>query len=184
MKVYENGREIGTLQFENDGLYSVITCKVEPSEQIRRVYLARPYVSEYLGIPNRDGAFKTRISRKHLHPDFCAVATSEPKGAYLPWRGELDGVLIDNAWISAQELLIPADEAMNFPGWDLENKEIDKKEMTVIPLNSEGMPQPKEREAPKDETMDLDDFDFDMPADVPADDGIGGQGWEADRTDL
>ncbi len=183
MKVYENGREIGILQLEDDGLYSVITCKVEPSEQIRRVYLAWPYASEYLGIPNREGVFRTRISRKHLHSDSCAVATSEPKGAHLPWRGNLEGVLIDSAWIGAQELLIPADEAMNFPGWDLENKEIDKKEMKVIPLNADGMPQPKEREA-TDETMDLDDFDFDLPADVPADDGLGGQGWEADRTDI
>ena len=184
MEIYEDGICVGTLETEENGLYTVFRCTCEPSEKIRRVYLAYPYGSKYVGIADRKGNFQTQISRKQIPKDACAAASTREKDRYLPWRGALDGVWIDSALISENEIAMPLSEAMKFPAWEMEITEIDNTEMARLPLNADGMPMPREREAKENETLDFDDYDAGDPADLPADECIGDQGWEADRTDL
>ncbi|MBE6985754.1 MAG: hypothetical protein E7434_09170 [Ruminococcaceae bacterium] len=184
MDIYENGRKIGILHMEEDGLYSKITCKCEPSKSVRRIYLAYPYAAQYLGIPDANGFLEKRIASKKLPKQFCAVAAVKTDAHYLPWRGMIDGIMVEDAMIAPEEIAIALDETMNFPSWKLETKLIHQKEMAVIPLNDDGLPQPIEREAIENETLDFDDPDYDMPSELPAADGEGGEEWEADRPDL
>jgi|GEM_PF-3241703 len=184
MDVYENGRKIGSLQLLDDGLYYRIECALMPTKELRRIYLAYPYGSMYLGLADRDGRYMTRLAKKRMPEQPLAVCSCRPKGAYAPWRGEVGGNVLDDALIGESEILILPQETVRFPQWVLETKKIDETEMVAIPLNDEGLPQPREREATNDETMDIDDFDIDLLADVPADDGFGSEGWQADRADL
>lgn len=184
MEIYEDGIQIGTLETEENGLYTVFRCACEPSEKIRRVYLAYPYGSKYIGLADRNGNFQTQIPRKQIPKDICAVAGTRPKDGYLPWRGELDGVWIDSALISENEIAMPLNEAMKFPAWEMDITEIDNTQMALVPLSADGMPLPREREAEENETLDFDDYDAGDLADLPADERIGEQGWEADRADL
>ena len=62
MEIYEDGNVIGTLERTTDGLYTEFVCKIKPSGKVKRVYLAYPYGVKYLGLPDRDGCFKTRIA--------------------------------------------------------------------------------------------------------------------------
>lgn len=184
MEIYQDGREIGTLHIEKEGLYARITCKTEPSREIRRIYLAYPFDAEYLGIPDQKGNLTKRIAQKHLPQSFHAVASKHPKEPWVPWRGEVDGVLVESALIRPQQLAMPLSEALKFPEWDMQSVEIYDVEMALLPLNADGTPQPIEREVVENEALDLDNVDFGMSADEPSDDGIGGEGWEADCTDL
>lgn len=184
MEIYENGLEIGTLDIENEGLYARISCKIKPNGKIRRIYLAYSYGAKYVGIPDEQGNLISRFAQKHLPKDCVAVAATGGKSEYLPWRGELDGVLIESALICENELLLPLDEAMKFPAWSFETKEINHIHMAILLLDSNGLPLPRKREDEADETMDFDNFDFDLPANVSADDGIGCEGWEADCADV
>ena len=181
MDIFENGRKIGTMQAESEGLYTRITCKTEPAKAIRRLYLAYPYASQYLGIPDAQGTLIRRIASKKLPKEFCAVATMQADTEYLPWCGVLDGIAVQDARISPAEILLSTDDAMNFPSWSFDTKIVDDRQMAVLPLSAEGMPQPREREA-TNEAFDFDDLDTGVPSGLPADD-FGGQP-EADRADL
>ena len=184
MEIYENGMKIGTLEAEENGLYTVFRCTCEPSDKVRRVYLAYPFGAKYIGIADRKGFLRTQLPRKQVPQNVCAVASTREKDGYLPWRGELDGVWIDSALISGNEIAMPLSEAMKFPAWEMEITKIDNTEMALVPLNADGMPLPREREAEENETLDFDDYDAGDLADLPADECVGEQGWEADRADL
>ncbi len=181
MDIFENGTTIGTVQAEPEGLYTRLTCKTEPSRTIRRLYLAYPYASVYLGIPDENGVLSRRVASKKLPEQFLAVSSQRTHAGYLPWCGAIDSIAVHDALIGPSEILISLDDAMNFPSWSLETKTVDDIQMAVIPLNAEGVPQPKEREATY-EALDFSDIDPDVFDVVPADD-IGGEP-EADRPDL
>ena len=184
MEIYEDGKQIGTLDVEECGLYTVFSCKCEPSAAIRRVYLAYPYGAKYLGIPNRQGVFQTQIASKQLPEQFCAVSSKTEKNQWLPWRGEIDGILIETAWISESEIIMPQHEAMKFPAWELEETEVNNIKVARLPLcNSE--PLPKEREAEENETFDFDVYDAGDFDHLRADgDCVGEDGWQVSSADL
>ena len=181
MDIFENGRKIGTLQAQPEGLYTLITCKTEPGKAIRRLYLACPYASQYLGIPDENGVLSRRIASKKVPKDFCAVAAAHANAQYLPWCGVLDGITVYDALISPTEILLSMEEAMNFPSWSFDTKTVNDRQMAVLPLSAEGTPLPREREA-TNEAFDFDDFDSGMSPELPAD-GFGGEPG-ADRPDL
>lgn len=184
MEIYENARLIGTLELQKEGLYTKFSCTIKPTAGIWRIYLAYPYGSMYLGIPNKNGELKARISNKRVPKDFAAVASSGSKGEWLPWRGQIDGIDIETALVKPDAIAMTLDDAMNFPAWDMETKIIYDTQMAILPLDAEGLPLPTERKGAENETVDFNHFDFDLPADSLADDDLGGQGWEADCADL
>ena len=183
MEIYEDGKQIGTLELEENGLYALISCQCEPSRAVRRVYIAYPYGCKYLGIPNGQGFFQTRIAKKQLPNQFCVVSSTAEKSRWLPWRGEIDGILIETALISENEIAMPLHEAMKFPEWDLEETEVNATKMALLPL-LDGVPMLREREATKNETLDFDVYDDRDFAHLPADDSFGEDGWQAGRVDL
>lgn len=184
MEIYQNSKKIGTLHIEEEGLYVKITCKTEPSDKIRRIYLAYPYFSFYLGIPDRRGELTTHLPRKHLPETVCPVASERTKDGWLPWRGEIDGVTVDDALVCKTKLVMLPQEALKFPAWQLATELIDDTEMAVLPLSADGLPRPTEREVLKDEENPFDPVSFDVPADEPAADGLGLDRRKADRPDL
>ena len=135
MDIFENGRRIGTMHAEPDGLYTLITCKTEPAKAVRRLYLTYPYASQYLGIPDESGTLARKIASKKLPKEFSAVAASHADAEYLPWCGVLDGIEVHDALISTTEILLPMEEAMNFPSWSFDTKTIDDKTKIVNRLN-------------------------------------------------
>lgn len=121
--VYEGEKQVGTLRVEPDGLFYDIFCNItDRREHIRRIFVGYAWRSEYLGIPDAEGNLTARIPRKHL-PDGItfAVATLMPRSQWLPWRGEVDGVPIAEAYIKRSEdgidLLLPPQEAVKLPAW-------------------------------------------------------------------
>ena len=184
MEIYEDGKIVGSLQLQERGLYILVQCQCEPCEKIRRVYLAYPYSAKYLGIANRQGFFQTQIPKKQFPDQFYAVSSTAEKNQWLPWRGEIDGILIESALICESEIAMPLNEAMKFPAWELGETEVNKTKMALLPLSADGEPLPREREAERNETTYYDNFADSDLADLPADECVGGTGWQADCADI
>lgn len=157
MEIYQNEKVVGTLHMENEGLYAKIVCKTERSDKIRRIYLAYPYGSIYVGLCDRDGNLTTHIARKKLPEAFCAVASLRRLDRWLPWQGELDGVSVKNALIGEHAIALYSEEAVKFPAWQFETEMIGADEMAVLALDEQGQPQPKLREMALAEMKDLQD---------------------------
>ena len=123
LTVFEGEQQIGTIQMEPDGLFYDFSCNLTKSrEQIRRVFVGNHWKSEYLGIPDASGMLRARLPKNRL-PDGVsfAVAATIPRGAWQPWRGEVDGVPIAEGYIRPSDdgidLLLPPQEAVKLPAW-------------------------------------------------------------------
>ena len=112
LSVWEQGEQIGTVTAQQDGLFYIFICKIsQHAEQLRRIYVISKWRVEYLGIPypRREGAeLQACIPVSHF-PDglTAAAAAAMPRGAWLPWCGEADGVPIRNgssSWRTAMRL--------------------------------------------------------------------------------
>lgn len=157
LTVYEHGKEIGTLTVEQKGLYYYFLCKIsQTTEQVRRVSVISKWRVEYLGIPYPDGSealLETKIPVKHF-PDGItgAVATQQPRGMWLPWCGEADGVPVLEGYICRNangiDLALPPEEAQKFPAWlpQMDKQQVQGSEMAVFHLNAEGELPPIETE--------------------------------------
>lgn len=194
LTVFEAEQPIGTLQITSDGLFYVFSCDLtENREQIRRVFVGYGWRSEYLGIPDASGKLRARLPKNRL-PDGIgfAVAASIPRGQWLPWRGEVDGVSIAEGYIHPSEdgidLLLPPQEAVKLPAWAqyMQAQTLLGREMMLLSLLPDGSLPDRmtDRGEQTDEKITCDD-----PADgVPADDapgaGVGDEGREADCADL
>ena len=101
LSVWEQGEQIGTVTAQQEGLFYIFICKISKhAEQLRRIYVISKWRVEYLGIPypRREGAeLQACIPVSHF-PDglTAAAAAAMPRGAWLPWCGEADGVPIRN----------------------------------------------------------------------------------------
>lgn len=186
MEIYEEGRMIGTFCSETEGLFLKVTCSLQADEKIHRVYLAHRTGSFYVGIPDRAGRLTVRIPLKHVPEKFCCVSSAETKGEWSPWRGELDGVPVEAAFIRDGGLALPREEAMNFPAWDMKTIHLADREMSLVPLDGEGNPILTEltKGEIKNEAVYLGNFDSDLPSDLPADGGGSGDGGKTDCADL
>lgn len=194
LTVFEGERQVGTLNVEPDGLFYDFSCQLTQSrEQIRRVFVGYGWRSEYLGIPDASGALKARLPKKRL-PDGVsfAVAANVPRGEWLPWRGEADGVPIAEGYIRCTEegidLLLPPQEALKLPAWaeDMHTKTVLGREFAMLTLLPDGtLP---ERKTEKGEDTDEEIFNGNtvdrVPADVAPDERDCVEGRETDCTDL
>ena len=107
-------------------LFYIFICKISKhAEQLRRIYVISKWRVEYLGIPypRREGAeLQACIPVSHF-PDglTAAAAAAMPRGAWLPWCGEADGVPIRNGLLKQLEdgyaLALLPEEAQQLPQW-------------------------------------------------------------------
>ncbi len=194
LTVFEGDKQVGTLRMEQDGLYYEFTCDLVPAgERIRRVFVGKAWRSEYLGIPDTAGKLRARLPKKRL-PDGVAfaVAANIPRGAWLPWRGELDGVPIAEAYIQPTddgiELLLPPQEAVKLPAWAeyMQPETALGKDLMRLSLLPDGtLPERKtDRGEETDEENPCDDTGDREPAGDAAGDSLGDEGRQADRADL
>lgn len=190
MDIFEGAQRIGTLAVQEDGLFYKFSCQIEKNtEQLRRIYVIHSWRVEYLGIPDRSGALTAHIARSHL-PDALdgAVASPYPPAHWRPWRGVLDGIAVDEAYVSDTQpvcLALSPLEAVKFPTWVEQTKteKVFDREMALLTLSADGhLP---ENGGTEDETPDCDSTDPVLPDDAAAGDAdLGGEREETDCPDL
>ena len=194
MEIFEGNDAIGTLTAEREGLFWKISCQIEKKrEQLRRIFVLSKYEVQYLGIPDRQGKLTAHIAAKHL-PDGIdgAVATAKPRGDWMPWRGKLDGVTVEQCWLrqtdGAPVAALPESEAYKFPAWagEMHTETVYGEPLAVVSLSVlERLPQTEIiNGGTEDETMDRDDSDDMLSGDTSADDSVCEEGRQADCTDL
>ena len=194
LAIYEGEKQVGTLRAETDGLFYDVSCCITPAkEQVLRVFVGNSWKSEYLGIPDRSGNLRARLPKKRL-PDGIsfAVAAAAPRGEYLPWRGEADGVPIAEGFIRSTEdgidLLLPPQEAVKLPAWaeSMQTETLYGRELLRLSLLPDGtLPErKKDRGENTYEENPCDVFDDRVSADDAPCDGLGDEGRQADRPDL
>ena len=159
LEVFEHGAAIGTLRVEREGLFLHFTCRIRPKAgELLRLYAISGWHSEYLGIPypqGQEAALDVRLAASHFPSEPAgAVADVLPRGEWLPWCGELDGVPVRRCRIRRQEgsilLALSEEEAKLFPGWlgNMEQTEIQGERRMLLRLNADGTP-PFSEEAPE-----------------------------------
>ena len=186
--IYENGNAAGTMSIQSEGLYWRIRCKMRPMSGLRRVYAIAGLQSVYLGIPDARGELNLRIAKKNLPETQMALAVSTPKGEWLPWRGEIDGVEVELCYCRRETegicLALPEAELIKFPAWagEWDRERVYDKEMALLHLDENGhLPQIETEHGgtEENETMDSGYVDPLLLADLPADYSYGGTGEEA-----
>ncbi len=186
--IYENGSAAGTLYIVSEGLYWHIRCKMKPASQLRRLYAVAGLRSVYLGIPDASGEMRIRIAKKNLPEVQLALAASTPRGEWLPWRGEVDGVEVELCYCRQEPdgicLALPESELIKFPAWTgkWNCERVYDKEMALLYLDENGHLPQKENEhggTEENETMDCGYVDPLLLAELPADYSYGGTGEEA-----
>lgn len=202
VSVYEGSELVGSLEVKKVGLFWEFQCRLTKSaEPIRRIYVIKQWSSEYLGIPDADGLLTAKIPCSHLPEGVdSAVATAAPRGVWMPWRGVLDEIPVQEAFLRRDEngdilLALSPQETLKFPAWaeQMTSEAVPDGERAVLRLTPDGeLPMiEKELGGQKDEApeeMDLPAFDADVSAEPADAAGYGGAGeetgWEADRPDL
>ena len=123
IKLFDRNGGMGAAEVKESALFYHFTVQFEHrTEAPVRVYVVAGLTSVYLGIPDRTGHLTAQIARKHLPsaPE-CGVVTDEPRGAWQPWHGELDGVPVAMALTRAEEggcrMAMPEETAVRFPAW-------------------------------------------------------------------
>lgn len=123
IKLFDRNGGVGAAEVKESALFYHFTIQFEHrTEAPVRVYVVAGLTSVYLGIPDRAGYLTVQLARKHLPsaPE-CGVVTDEPRGAWQPWHGELDGVPVAMALTRAEEdgcrMAMPEDTAACFPAW-------------------------------------------------------------------
>lgn len=125
LPVYENGRECGTLTVEREGLYYHFDCQCSLSAgPIRRLYVisAQQIVPIGVMMPKEEGfSLQESISIRSfpLEEIHNAVVGIVPEAGVLPWRGEIDGVPVEQSWLAQSaegtELYVPQEIPFPLP---------------------------------------------------------------------
>lgn len=168
IKLFDRNGGVGAAEVKESALFYHFTVQLEyRTEAPVRVYAVAGLTSVYLGIPDRTGHLTAQLARKHLPsaPE-CGVVTDEPRGAWQPWHGELDGVPVDMALTRAEEdgfrMAMPEETAARFPAWtaSFEPVTLGGKQYYELFFDANGRPRlreaPPEAEPPAgtDETTD------------------------------
>ncbi len=179
--IYEKGRRVGSICMEPEGLYWLIQGRLEETGGLCRLYGIRGWDSVYLGIPNEQGFLQTRIPRKQLAALDCALAVTSPRGPWLPWRGMVGEILLEDCYIQKQpegfRLALPQWELekLPIPAESLQREQVYDRELLSLPLSADGsLPQIEiENGGTENETNDYSDLDPFLLADLPADYSYG-----------
>lgn len=197
LTVYEGETAVGTLTMQRSGIFYDFRCQITKSmEQIHRLYVGKSWQVVYLGIPDASGVLNVRVPCSHLReePEF-AIVSVYPRGQWMPWRGEIDGVPVASAFFAEAdgqiELLLAPEEALKFPAWldNAEKETLHATEFTKLILTKEGKLPTIENRKIENGEKDNEEIRSAVPepvlsADAPADESIGNEGREADCPDL
>ena len=204
LSVWEQGEQIGTVTAQQDGLFYIFICKISKhAEQLRRIYVISKWRVEYLGIPypRREGAeLQACIPVSHF-PDGLTAAAAMPRGAWLPWCGEVDGVPIRNGLLKQLEdgyaLALLPEEAQQLPQWlpQAAEQELMGRARLVFRLDAAGCMPSIETTENGGSTDEAQNFSNPSAGSVPSDaapgdgDGRAGdgdplKGRQADRPDI
>lgn len=183
LSIFHAEETIGSAQIVREGLFWCVSAKIlQKKRELFRLYAVYQWKVEYLGVFDAAGALNRRIAVSHLPQGITfLLATTCPRGQWLPWRGELDGIAVADAFLLAQggglRLALGAGEMLKFPLWlaQMKNETVYDRQMAVLTLGAEGALPLIERESrgTEDETMDPDAPDCELSAFTPADDGSG-----------
>ncbi len=193
-EIMENGIPVGTCEWHTEGLYKKFTCKLKNNGELpRRIYVITGYGSEYLGIADRSGVLTARLPEKRLANGVDGfVAAVTPKGEWQPWRGVLDGIAVEGAFLRQRhdgfDLALPPAQAVQFPEWVEQfcRELLYGAEYALLPLNADGQPPLKEKDNGgfEHEASDFTPAGTAVPVDDFAGGGFGEQGRQADCPDL
>ena len=97
--IYEQGRIAGSFDCEGKGLYFEFSCRMQKGSVLRRLYALSGWDSVYVGIPDERGELLRRVKRKLFPCEVsCMIASDRGRSQWSPWRGELDGIVVEDAW--------------------------------------------------------------------------------------
>ncbi len=193
--IYEGATPVGTFSIQEDGLYHRIQCLVS-TNGIRRIYAVCGLRSQYLGIPDAGGHLITRIAKKALPKIDFAIASPHERNEWNPWRGEIDGVFVEECFLREDAggllLALAESEAVKFPAWadQMHRERINGTEKAMILLDPNGhLPLIEKENGGTDyETNDSSALDPLLLAQLPAGYDYGGRDedeqQEADRNHL
>lgn len=105
LPVFEAGTEVGTLEIQQTGLYYHFSCRCTPPKAaMSRLYAVNGMQVLPIGLPvPENGSFVLEKSISvHSFPwqaVTAALVGTALSPDVLPWRGEIDGVPIENAWL-------------------------------------------------------------------------------------
>lgn len=193
--IYEQSRIAGSFDCESKGLYYEFSCRMQKGSVLRRLYALSGWDSVYVGIPDERGELFRRVKRKLFPGEVsCMIASDRGRSQWSPWRGELDGIMVEDAWIrrEGEEILLalPPTEALRFPAWApyFTSEEIEDQSRMLLRLTAEAKPVALETENGRDtnEEIDSDLIDFGLPSESVTFDGdsLGDHGEEAYCADL
>lgn len=126
ISILERGEKIGTLTVWQEGLFWRISCKInQEKEKVRRVYLISGWNVEYLGIPyprQAQAELAARIPLRRLPEEPTGAAgCAHPRGEWMPWCGEVDGVFMEEGYLrhtdAGMDLALPPALARRLPQW-------------------------------------------------------------------
>lgn len=165
LSIFSAEETIGRASVERDGLFWCVSGHIsQEKRELLRLYAVYQWKVEYLGLFDAAGTLRRRIAVSHLPQGISfLLACACPRGAWLPWRGSLDGVAVADAFLLAQDatlrLALGPGEMVKFPLWLalMEKETIYDRELAVLSLSADGALPLRERESrgTKDETMDL-----------------------------
>ncbi len=198
LSVLEHGEKIGTLTAQKEGLFWRVSCQIkQEKEKVRRVYMISGWNVEYLGIPYpRDGQAElvARIPlRRFPNEPTGAACCVHPRGEWMPWCGEVDGVPMEEGYLRATDegllLALPPELAQRLPQWisGMEAATIFGEEFLTIQLDKDGTYPHGEIEnggIRYDEEADSGSIDPCLLPYAVSDDRFGGDGIETDCPDL
>ena len=184
LEVFAQGEKAGALELTHDGLFYEFSGTIRAEDGIVRLYAVAGWDSEYLGIPEPQvsGLFlRVRLPVSHFAEEpVCVVADRRPRGAWLPWRGLLDGVPVCACRLRRTEdglmLALPLHEAEQLPLWlpHMQETELDGERVWLLHLNADGTPpfkieepEPMPEEPAPEETSES-DATPEKAAEVPA----------------
>lgn len=125
LPVYEAGAQRCLLSVEREGLYLHFSCRCDLSGGgMRRVYAVCGMQVEPLGLlMPQQGSFVLQAKRSvHSFPldtiDTALIGRA-PEPELLPWRGQIEGIPVETAWLrptqEGYELYIPRDIPFPLP---------------------------------------------------------------------
>lgn len=151
LDIMMQGAPAGKLQMEQDGLFLHFRCTLRSApEAPLRLYAISGWHSEYLGIPypqNGTAQLEARLPASHFPqlPEY-AVADTQPRGAWEPWCGRLDGVPVWQCRLrtggDGLEIALPPEEAQLFPAWlpHMQERTLFGEPTLILHLNADGTP--------------------------------------------
>lgn len=152
LEIFYLGRPVGRMTIEQQGLYYRISAECRPQTQaVLRLYLISGLHCRSLGAmlyENGQFRLKTCLSHHLLAPEkLTAAVVGQAHGdGFCPWRGELDGAVVDHALLSEQEgLTLALKETEDFPllGWlpYCRRTSLDGEDYLTLRLTPDGRPE-------------------------------------------